>query len=241
MSVARHGRTELIHRLIRMKRLISYTLLLFLITSCAGSPNQHLVSEFEDRTFQSSISLVMIELEPLFDRFPDHSFGAFRPEERDHVEGRLDQILSETTTATIRGFDLDLDQEKVPFERRELEVRNGPFNMILPEEGTLLGSQNRGSRFVIILDQYRFEPYEQIIRGDSYAGHEGEVQHRMRFETKYAIWDNQNGEAIAWGTIDTNHLHLSTNRPLMYDNLLLQAMRKIIEVSPFPEREGPQL
>lgn len=193
-----------------------------------------MIEDIDVRESEVSISLLTIELEKLFHQFPDHTFGALRPAEQSIFEEQLVSLLTSRTTSTVAGRLNSTTLNDHPFERKKFDVRNGEIEMISPAPGTTLSSNNIKARFVLILDQFYFTPYQAEVGGDTYAGHhEGEIENRLRFETKYLIWDNEIGEAVAWGKVDTNNRLSLTNQSTTYRELLMDAFQQIVKVSPF--------
>jgi hypothetical protein len=209
-----------------------FFVLLFFI-SCSNNANQYLIEDFEVSEAEISISLLTINIDEMYDRFPNHVYGALRPAEREIFDNHLHDLLSSQTRSFVNGqmshtVLLDFD-----FEERFFNVRNNQLRMISPVRGTDLSNGTNESRFVIILDQFYFTSYQNQVGGDSYAGHEGEIETRVRFETKYMIWDNEMGDAIAWGRIDTNERLSMSNQASTYRTLIADAFNRIVRMSPF--------
>lgn len=180
-----------------------------------------------------SISLLTIEIDELYDQFPDHQFGALRPTERSIFNEQLTQLFASKTRSRVTGKLSTSALLEHPFQERTFEVNNRSLKMIAPEPGTTINNGSDHSRFVVVLDQFYFTPYQVQVGGDSYAGHEGDVENRIRFDTKYLIWDNEKREAIAWGKIETNERLNNNNQSSTYRNLVLEAFNRIIQRSPF--------
>lgn len=216
-----------------LNRFITTVFVFALITGCAGNANQYLIDDIDLSPSDASISLLTIDLEYLFDDFPDHTFGALRPAERSIFEQHLPALLSSRTTAPVAGKLNDTTLTDHSFELRSFQTREGAFEVISPVEGTSLTNVPE-SRFTIILDQFYFTPYAIEVGGGSYAGHEGTTESRLRFDTSYVIWDNEAGDAIAWGRIKSDAKLSLQNQNRTYRNLMLDAFNQIIKVSPFP-------
>lgn len=222
-----------------MSRILSHPLLLIIvlfISSCSNNANQVLIQDVDVESDQNSVSLFTIETDYLFEEFPDHVFGALRPTERDLFENHLTTLLSRQTTASVNGM---ISHHQVPdqtFELREFELRSGSMKMISPKPGTRITNGESNCRFILIMDQFFFTPYQAEVGGDTYAGHENKVEERIRFETKYLIWDNHREEAVAWGKINTNSQLNMQDRRSTYVQLISNAFSQIIKVSPFRSR-----
>jgi hypothetical protein len=205
----------------------------FLFISCSNNANQYLIEDFEVSENDISISVLTIDINTLYDQFPNHVFGALRPAERTMFDNNLHDLLGSQTRSRVAGqlpHTVLLDHD---FEERYFSVRNGDLRIISPAKGSSLMQSGTESRFVVILDQFHFTPYQNHVGGDTYAGHEGEIETRIRFETKYIIWDNELGDAIAWGKIDNNE-RLSQNNPnSTYRALISDAFNRIVRMSPF--------
>lgn len=208
------------------------SLLLFKV-SCTNSSTQYLTEDPDVRQGEQSLSLMVIEADDLFQIFPDHLFGALRPAERELFDNQLLQLLSRQSRSDVRGRisgEFIRDQE---LTLQEFRVRSGTFTMIAPESGKELRYPNSNSRFVLILDQFFFTPYQAEVGGDTYAGHENRVEQRIRIELKYLIWDNERRDAVAWGSIERNTVFDFENQMQTYHDLLSGAIQQIVQVSPF--------
>ena len=217
----------------RFTRVIVLITALF-IASCSGNSNQVLL---EDVDFSSadnaSVSLLTVELDYLYDDFPNHSFGALRPGERSFFERDLLNLFSTSTTNPVTGRLNGTTLLEHPFELREYDINGEEITVLSPEEGTSMSDSQNPARFTLILDQFYFTPFQVQIGGGSYAGHEGTMERRLRFDTNYVIWDNEKGDAIAWGKIESTEVLSLQNQNRTYTNLLLETFHKIIKVSPF--------
>lgn len=216
-----------------MRRIVLVVLVALAVSACAGNVNQYLIEDFEDQRLDTSVSLLTIEVELLYDKFPNHSYGALRPTERAIFEDQLVALLSEQTRSNVQGKLHDYTLTEKPFTLREFELKNRTLKILAPERGTVLENEKINTRFVMILDQFHFTPYEIEVGGGTYAGQESEVENRMRFETKYLIWDNKIGEAVAWGDVDSSLKLNLNNFKMTYTELISNAFSKIINVSPF--------
>ena len=211
----------------------SILITLLFIAGCSGNGNQVLIDDTNLSMENASISLLTVELDYLFEDFPNHTFGALRPGEKSVFERDLLNLLSASTTTPVTGRLNGLTLLEHPFELRNYNIDEGNLSIISPEEGTSLADSDTQSRFTIILDQYYFTPFQVQIGGGSYAGHEGKMERRLRFDTNYLIWDNEKGDAIAWGKINSTATLSLQNQNRTYNNLILDAFNQIIRVSPF--------
>ncbi len=222
-----------------MKRITLTALVALLVISCSNHANQFLLEEYEGRKLDSSISLLTMELDQLYEQFPDHNFGALRPPARSVFDNRLVSLLSQQTSTNIQGKFNDQVLLEYPFRPMEFELKSGMIEILSPESGTVLKSDEINSRFVLILDQFRFTRYEIEVGGGTYAGQESRPERRIRFETGYLIWDNEKGEAIAWGMAESNRILNFDKLRSTYSMLISDVFSKIIDVSPFrPAQSG---
>ncbi|PWN05241.1 hypothetical protein [Rhodohalobacter mucosus] len=218
--------------LLRFIQISILTTVLF-IAGCSGNGNQVLIEDSDLSMDNASISLLTIELDYLYDDFPDHSFGALRPKEKSVFERNLLNLLSASTATPVTGRLNGLTLLDHPFEVRNYNIEEGNLSILSPAEGTSLSDSQTQSRFTIILDQFYFTPFQVQLGGGSYAGHEGTMERRLRFDTNYLIWDNEKGDAIAWGKINSTATLSLQNQNRTYNNLILDAFNQIIRVSPF--------
>jgi hypothetical protein len=204
------------------------------ITACSGNGNQVLLEDVDFSSAENaSISLLTVELDYLYDEFPNHSFGALRPGEKSFFDSNLLNLLSSSTTNPVTGKLNGTTLLEHPFELRSYSVEGGEISILSPEEGTVFSDSQISTRFTLILDQFYFTPFQVQIGGGSYAGHEGTMERRLRFDTNYVIWDNEKGDAIAWGKIESTAVLSLQNQNRTYSNLILDAFNQIIKVSPF--------
>lgn len=213
--------------------LLSIFFLSLFITSCSNNANQYLLEDVEIQESDITISLLTIEIDELYDQFPDHVFGALRPTERSIFNNQLSELFATKTRSRVKGKLSTSALLEHPFQERVFEMNNRSIKMIAPEPGTTIRNGDEQTRFVVVLDQFYFTPYQVQVGGDSYAGHEGDTENRVRFDTKYLIWDNEKREAIAWGKIETNERLNINNQSITYRNLVLDAFNRIIQYSPF--------
>ncbi|TVR19128.1 MAG: hypothetical protein EA391_01375 [Balneolaceae bacterium] len=215
--------------------LIIITISIFTI-SCANRANQYLVEDFVVDSSDVSVSLLIIEHDYLFETFPDHVFGSLRPAERMIFDQRMAGIFASRTHANVEGVLNSTTLTETEFDVREFSLPNSQISMIAPKKGSQLQNGELSTRFVVVLDQFHFTPYQAEVGGDSYAGHENQIEERLRFESKYLIWDNETGDAVAWGRLNTNQRLLLQNQNETYTGLLNDAFSRLVQVSPFPAR-----
>lgn len=214
---------------------INYSILLIslFILSCSNNANQYLLDDIEVHESEMTISLLTIEIDELYDQFPNHQFGALRPAERAIFDNHLPGLFARKTQSQVYGklnSNLLLQHS---FTKRNFGLRNNEIQIIAPEPGTKIQANDEGSRFIVILDQYYFTPYNVQVGGDTYAGHEGDIENRIKFETKYVIWDNVAQDAIAWGALESNERLNMSNQSLTYRQLVSNIFEQIIRASPF--------
>ena len=206
---------------------------LFVLTACSNNANQYLLEDVYVNESDISISLLTIEIDELYSQFPNHEFGALRPTERRVFNEQLIQLFASNTRSHVTGKLSTSALLEHPFQERSFNLRNSTLTMIAPEQGTVVRNGSDKSRFVVVLDKFYFTQYQVQVGGDTYAGHEGEMERRLRFDTKYLIWDNEKRDAIAWGKIETNEALNQSNQTETYRSLVLDAFRRIIQHSPF--------
>lgn len=205
---------------------------LFLL-SCGGTTNQFIVEDYSIERQDVSISILPVESDYHYDDYPEHVFGALRPQEQRVFNQDLANILANRTRARVTGILPSSAQVNNEFELREFSLSESTFRAVTPKKGQPLNASSGQARFILILDQYFFTPYTVEVGGDSYAGHESETEERLRFETNYVIWDTELNDAVAWGKINsTGQIDFSNTRST-YREILNRAIEKIVAVSPF--------
>ena len=219
-----------------LRRLFIVITISIFTLSCANRTNQFLVEDFVVDNDDFSVSLLVIEHDYLFESFPDHIFGSLRPAERMIFDQRMAGIFASRTNANVEGLLNSTTLRDTEFDLREFNLPNSQITMIAPKAGTQLKNGELRTRFVVVLDQFHFTPYQAEVGGDSYAGHENKIEERLRFESKYLIWDNETGDAVAWGRLNTNQRLLLQNQNETYTGLLNDAFSRLVQVSPFPAR-----
>jgi len=205
---------------------------LFLL-SCGGSTNQFIIDDYSIDRQDVSISLMPVESDFHFDEFPNHVFGALRPQEQRVFNQDLAEIVALHTGARVTGILDPSIQVNNEFELREFALSESSFRAITPIQGRPLETTSSQARFVLILDQYFFTPYTVEVGGDSYAGHESKTEERLRFETNYIIWDTDLRDAVAWGKVNATEQINFSNTRATYVEILNKAIEKIVAVSPF--------
>lgn len=213
-----------------------FTIVLILslfFASCAGSSKQFIEEGYENGSEAGSLSLLTIQKDQFNGNFSDHTFGELRANEIPIFESYLTTFLTGISQAEIKGELTQVDFRGSNFEPREFETNSKTLNVLAPRQGTILREEAIESRYVIILDNYRFNQYEEIRGNNSYAGHEPEVIPRMTFKTKYLIWDNEIGNAVAWGEVESDRRIELSRIQEIYKELLTESFAKMVEASPF--------
>jgi hypothetical protein len=216
----------------RINSALFYLITIFLISSCNNS-NQILLQDESNISENKSVSLMLIESDHLFDHFPNHTFGALRPTEKNIFDSQLLQLFSEQTQSPVLEKKRSDKFAPSSFELREFQTEASKFTTISPKSGTDLNSSDSRSRFTLILDRYHFIPYQNTSGAGSYAGHEQEVQNRIKFKLIYVIWDNELQKEIGWGKVDSDHILYSEDIKTSYQSAISKAFQKIIDKSPF--------
>jgi len=168
-----------------------------------------------------------------FEDYPEHVFGALRPQEQRVFNQDLANILANRTSATVTGILPSSAQVNNEFELREFTLSESSFSAVTPKQGQPFNTSSGQARFILILDQYFFTPYTVEVGGDSYAGHESKTEERLRFETNYVIWDTDLRDAVAWGQVNATEQINFSNTRATYIDILNKAIEKIVAVSPF--------
>lgn len=202
---------------------------LFFLISCSGSTNQFIDENYSNGEKTGSISLLTIQKNEFEQEFTDHSFGTLRPNETQLFKDFINEF-SKGGTDHANGMITQFDPSD--FERREFETDVESFNSLTPSVGTTLNDVNQESRYVIIIDRYFFEQYEDAVGGNTYAGHEKEIIPRLKFNTNYVIWDNNVGDAIAWGAVEADRRIELSRIEEVYDEILTESFQKMLSKSP---------
>lgn len=211
---------------------------LFSLISCNSKSTQVLLDDDLELNRSQTVSLLIIEAGPLFKQFPDYTFGALRPTEKKVFSNDLVRIMSEQTQTPFIGKKDLGSMNTDSFEIKDFETKSVSFEMISPKSGTTVTDENIESTFTLILDQFYFTPYELQTGGGSYAGHEGQPQTRIAFETTYLIWNNEQKKEIAYGVVHSSHLLYQNDIEKSYREALTSAFQKIIDVSPLLKKQS---
>jgi hypothetical protein len=217
----------------RMKRLLPAFLMVILLASCAGNQKQFLAEDYQKSKTTGSVSILTIDRDELGDQFPEHNFGSLRPVERSLFDRELAAALQNQTRAQVTGILESAIFQSTPFELNFYPLSKDSLPILSPISGTTLSNSDAVSNFALVLDQFNFTPIEVEAGSNTYAGHESKSQSFMNFQTKYLIWDNTKGEAVAWGEAMSQRLMNPQDIPEMYSNLLSDVFFQIIEQSPF--------
>lgn len=213
-------------------RISTVVFILLTFIGCSASSTQYLQEDLQISSSDRTISVMTIESDVLYHDFPDHLFGALRPSERNLFENQILSLLAQHGRSQAYGKIRGRALNEVPLTLREFKISNRSFSMIAPESGSEIYYEDFSNRFVLILDQFFFTPYEAEVGGDTYAGHENRIEQRMRLEFKYLIWDNERKDAVAWGSIERNRVFDLLDQNSSYNELLTEAIRQIVQVSP---------
>lgn len=206
----------------------------FFLVSCSGSSSQFIEEDYKNGNQSGSLSVLTIQKNEFNQHFSDHSFGK--------LQGNESQLFEDFLTSFSNGVTNEAEGEltltnSTGFEIREFETDQESFSAITPSEGESLGNGDKKSRFVIILDQYRFQQYEKVEGGGTtYAGHEKKVVKRVNFKTNYVIWDNNVGNAVAWGLVEADKKVSKSKIEETYNEILSESFNKMIKQSPFSEQ-----
>lgn len=221
-----------------MKNTLFATLFSILFISCSGTTKQYISPEYQGANSEESVSLLVIEKEDFSERFPDHEFGELRINEQPIFKERLISLFRQATDANVNGEIRSMELDHSSFAVRKFTEGGTDLQFLAPAEGTVLQTEENQSRFVFLLDGFRFDSYEEYVGGDSYAGHEPEIIPRLTFETNYLIWDNNTRKAIAWGTIDADKVIELARIQTIYDSLIIESLEEMGQRSPFMRNDG---
>lgn len=218
-----------------MGSILIFSVLGFLfITSCASTSNQYLASEYTDRSEDVTLSILPIESDVFFEYFPGYIFGKLEADQSNTFEHYLPTFIERNSRADVKEVLVGSSEMGSDFELKSLPLDSESNISILgPKENTSVENSENPTRFTLILDQFNYQMFEIETGGGTYAGHEGETETRLKFETKYLIWDNQEGKPAAWGKVDSITRYTSMERDVLYQQLLDKAMEQIINKSPF--------
>jgi hypothetical protein len=193
-----------------------------------------LASEYNDRERNTTLSILPIQAEVFFEYFPGYTFGKLENEENGTFEQYLPTYIEKNTQADVKEILTASYLQGSQFELKDLPLGSeSQFQILGPKDNTSLTSEQINSRFTLILDQFNYQMYDIETGGGNYAGHEMETETRLRFETKYLIWDNETGQPAAWGKVNSVKRYTVMEREELYQQLLDEAMQQILNKSPF--------
>lgn len=208
--------------------------LLLLFASCASTSNQYLASEYNERERNTTLSILPVQADVFFEHFPGYTFGKLENGENETFEQYLPTYIERNTQADVKEVLTASYVVGSNFEVKELPLRSEEnFQILGPKENTSLTSEDINSRFTLILDQFNYQMYDIETGGGNYAGHEMETETRLRFETKYLIWDNETGQPAAWGKVNSVRRYTALEREMLYQLLFDEALQQILSKSPF--------
>ncbi|MBD3616392.1 MAG: hypothetical protein HUJ22_07450 [Gracilimonas sp.] len=218
-----------------MKPILLVTVpLLYLFTSCTATSNQYLASEYQEPEQRATISILPIQAEVFFEYFPGYAFGKLENDQDGTFEQYLPSFIERNTQADVKEILTAPHLEGENFELKELPLKSGDtFQILAPKENTSLTSPEINTRFTLILDQFNYQMYSIETGGGNYAGHEMETETRLKFETKYLIWDNQAGQPAAWGKVNSVKRYTVLERKMLFQQLLDEVFEQILSKSPF--------
>ena len=206
------------------------------LISCSGTTKQYMSPDINGDNSNETVSLLVIDRNDFPAIDSDHRFGELRINEQPLFQQRLLTLFREATGANVKSEMRALDVDQSSFRVREFTEGGTNLRFVAPASGTALKSDYESPRFVVMLDGFRFDRYEELVGGDSYAGHEPDVVPRMKFETNYLIWDNDVQKAVAWGTIDSDSVIEIARIQEIYEQLLLNSLQRMNRMSPFGSR-----
>lgn len=204
--------------------------LTFFLISCSSSSSQFINENYVKGDQLGSVSVLTIQKSAFSKDFENHSFGTLQGNETQLFD---DFLTSFSTGITEEGKGLLTLKNLIEFESREFATGLNTFYALTPAEGMILKDDGKESRYVIILDQYRFQQYEVIEGNNTYAGHEQKVVPRINFRTNYVIWDNNIGDAVAWGMVEADRRIVISRLEEIYIELLSESFQKMVRRSPF--------
>lgn len=208
--------------------------LLLLFTSCASTSNQYLASDYQEPEKSATISILPIQAEVFFEYFPGYAFGKLENDQANTFEIYLPSFIERHTQADVKEVIIDSDLEAGNFELKDLPLKSDKeFQILGPKENTSFTGAETNTRFTLILDQFNYQMYNIEAGGGNYAGHEAETETRLKFETKYLIWDNQAGQPAAWGKVNSIKKYTALEKQMLYQQLLDEVIQKILNKSPF--------
>lgn len=222
-------------RLLCVSIVLTTSLFLF---SCSGTTNQYVSPEMETESGNQTVSLLVIQKDDFPEITSDHTFGNLKINEQPIFKNRLIQIFHDATGANVKNEMQAIDIDQSSFQLRKFTEGGTDLSFVAPSDGTVLGSAEQKTRFVVLLDGFKFDTYEDMVGGDSYAGHEAKVVPRITFQTNYLIWDNSSQEAVAWGFIDADKAIKMARIQEIYGELIRDSFQKINKMGPFQKRSS---
>ena len=220
---------------IQMKNILLLTVsTLLFITSCASTSNQFLASGYDDKEENATLSILPVQAETFFEYFPGYTFGKLENGSNETFELYLPTYIERNTQADVKEVLTSAYLEGSNFELKELPLDSeSQFQILGPKDNTSLTTEGINSRFTLILDQFNYQMYDIETGGGNYAGHETEKETRLRFETKYLIWDNTVGKPAAWGRVKSAKRYTTMEKEMLYQQLLDEVLEQILRKSPF--------
>lgn len=217
----------------KLNILLIVSLLLF-FNSCASTSDQYLAAGYNEKKPNATLSLLPIQAEIFFKYFPGYAFGKLESGVNETFEQYLPTYIERNTQADVKEILTAAYLEGSNFELKNLPLgSNAKFQILGPKENKSLTNGRTNSHFTLILDQFNYQMYDIETGGGNYAGHEMETETRLRFETKYLIWDNETGKPAAWGKVKSVKKYTQMQKETLYKELLDEAMNQILNKSPF--------
>lgn len=211
--------------------LISCTLIGLLLTSCTASQSYYIEPEFENEKMNTSLLILPIK-DTFFDGFDAHTFSQLNPREQAAFDNNLAELISKNSGTKTQEIEGDKSLNKNDFSIDSLEISSGAIGILSPKKGVAIGGKS-SAQLVLILDQYYFRTVEQASGGSSYAGHEGTTTIKtLYFETNYLYWDNDSGQAIGWGSVESDLMLKEGLTEEAYQDILDKALKKILKQGP---------
>lgn len=204
-----------------------------LLFSCSSQNQLYFSEEIDLGAGDPVFSILVTEANALQKDFPDHVFSTLNHIERRVLNERLPMYIQQAAGVEVTGFLNERVFQDNEFNLRTFDVGNKSIEMISPVSGTRLTDETSDSRFVLILDLLSFTPFAVEVGGGTYAGHESRVEHRLKLEMNYLIWDNVSGEAAGWGNLDITNRFDAMDQDRSYSAILQEALGKIMTSTPF--------
>ncbi|MBO6585824.1 MAG: hypothetical protein JJ953_06940 [Gracilimonas sp.] len=215
---------------------VAATILLFTASCSTTNSSQFLAPDYskDNAVKNSTVTILPVEAEYFFNIFPNYVYGELKPNESHIFDYYLPFYIERNTDADVTSIFKGDSLNGSAFEMKELNLgTDEKMQIIGPKEETALNMEAIDSRFILILDQYNYQMYTIETGGGNYAGHEMHKETRLKFETKYLIWDNELQKAAAWGKVNSVKKYSVMDGDQVYRNLLDDVLQKIIQKSPF--------